>query len=195
MCLTDCLLSDSTLVVLQMKYSTAVECKTTLYWISKYDFCLTGSQKTLALLMERSRDLKKTFWHDIINMLVIIPGSDFKINRRVEIRLAQVEALPALVPWSTEALCQLLISDGYSIKTSFGDPLQRLQIWHGLVDCNQVPVQIVLELISICFIVVQCTFEGGWWLFIWNQLWSDTLVRGGCGITSLRLIRSRRLRI
>ena len=61
-------------------------------------------------------------------MLVIIPGSDFKINRRVEIRLAQVEALPALVPWSTEALCQLLISDGYSIKTSFGDPLQRLQI-------------------------------------------------------------------
>ena len=61
-------------------------------------------------------------------MLVIIPGSDFEINRRVEIRLAQVEALPALITWSTEALCQLLISDGYSIKTSFGDPLQRLQI-------------------------------------------------------------------
>ena len=54
---TDGVLSATSLV-LQMKCSTAVERKNAICWISKYDFRLAGSQKTLVLL----NVLKDALW-------------------------------------------------------------------------------------------------------------------------------------
>ena len=59
MCLTDCLLSDSTLVVLQMKYSTAVEHKNAICWISKDDVCLAGSPKNPGAIVSHGKILTK----------------------------------------------------------------------------------------------------------------------------------------